>query len=76
MSIKINYKTSNFKKPSSNLVFFTDEKFNISTLKKFISSSEYSYIYDLLKTSNLKNDLLVFEISSKKDSSSINKKKF
>ena len=66
MSIKINYKTSNFKKPSSNLVFFTDEKFNISTLKKFISSSEYSYMNDLLKTSNLKNDLLVFEISSKK----------
>ena len=66
MSIKINYKTSNFKKPSSNLVFFTDEKFNISTLKKFIPSSEYSYMNDLLKTSNLKNDLLVFEISSKK----------
>ena len=66
MSIKINYKTSNFKKLSSNLVFFTDEKFNINPLKKFIPSTEYSYINDLLKTSNLKNDLLVFEISSKK----------
>ena len=66
MSIKINYKGGFSKKLSSNLVLFTDEKFNINNLKKFISGSEFSYINDLLKTSNLKKDLLVFEVNSKK----------
>ena len=66
MTIQINYKTSNSKKVSSNLVLFVDEKFNISGLKKYISNSEFSYISDLLKNSDLKKDLLVFEINSKK----------
>jgi leucyl aminopeptidase len=66
MTVHINYKKSNLKKISSNLVLFVDEKFNINGLKKQISSSEFSYIADLLKTSDLKKDLLVFEINSKK----------
>jgi leucyl aminopeptidase len=66
MTVQINYKNSNLKKVSSNLVLFTDEKFNISRLKKYISNSEFSYISDLLKNSDLKKDLLVFEINSKK----------
>jgi leucyl aminopeptidase len=66
MSVQINYKNNNFKKNSSNLVLFVDEKFNISGLKKHISKSELSYISDLLKNSDLKKDLLVFEINSKK----------
>ena len=66
MTIQINYKTSNSKKVSSNLVLFVDEKFNISGLKKNISSSELLYISDLLKNSDLKKDLLVFKINSKK----------
>jgi len=66
MTIKINYKTSSTKKVSSNLVLFVDEKFNISGLKEYITNSEFSYISDLLKNSDLKKDLLVFEINSKK----------
>ena len=66
MSIQINYKNSGLNKPSTNLVLFTDEKFNISALKKHISSAEFSYINDLLKTSDLKKSLLVFEVNSKK----------
>ena len=66
MTVHINYKKSNLKKISSNLILFVDEKFNINGLKKQISSSEFSYIADLLKTSDLKKDLLVFEINSKK----------
>ena len=66
MPVKINYKNNNFNKISSNLVLFTDEKFNIITLKKYISKFEFSYINDLLKTSDLKKNLLVFELSSKK----------
>ena len=66
MTIQINYKTNRSNKTSSNLVLFVDEKFNISGLKKHISNSEFSYISDLLKNSDLKKDLLVFKINSKK----------
>ena len=66
MPVKINYKNNSLKKISSNLVLFTDEKFNIINLKKYISKFEFSYINDLLKTSDLKKKLLVFELSSKK----------
>jgi len=66
MTVQINYKTSSSKKISSNLVLFVDEKFNISGIKKHISKYEFSYISDLLKNSDLKKDLLVFEINSKK----------
>ena len=66
MSIQINYKNSASNNVSSNLILFVDEKFDISNLKKHISSSEFSYISDLLKTSDLKKDLLFFEINSKK----------
>jgi len=66
MSIQINYKNSGSKKPSTNVVLFTDGKFNISNLIKYISNSEFSYINDLLKTCDLKKNLLVFDINSKK----------
>ena len=54
MTVQINYKSSNSKKVSSNLVLFVDEKFNISGLKKHISSSEFSYILDLSKNNDIK----------------------
>ena len=66
MTVQINYKNTSSKKVSSNLVLFVDEKFNINGIKKHISNSEFSYISDLLKNSNLKKDLLIFEINSKK----------
>src|SRR5210317_1770821 len=66
MTVQINYKSNTLKKVSSNLVLFVDEKFNISGLKKYISNSEFAYISDLLKNSDLKKDLLTFEINSKK----------
>jgi leucyl aminopeptidase len=66
MTVQINYKSSSSKKVLSNLVLFVDEKFNINSLKKHISNFEFSYISDLLKNSDLKRDLLVFEINSKK----------
>ena len=66
MSIKINYKNSSSEKLSANLVLFTNEKFNINNLKKHISSTEFFYINDLLKTSDLKKNLFVFEVNSKK----------
>ena len=66
MTIQINYNNKSLKKVLSNLVLFVDEKFNISGLKKHISNFEFTYILDLLKNSDLKKDLLVFEINSKK----------
>jgi leucyl aminopeptidase len=66
MTIQINYKNNGSKKILSNLVLFVDEKFNINSVKKYVSKTEYSYISDLLKISDLKKQLLLFEINSKK----------
>jgi len=66
MTVQIYYNNSISKNSSSNLVLFVDEKFNINGLKRYISNYEFSYISDLLKNSNLKKDLLVFKINSKK----------
>ena len=66
MSIQINYKSASYKKNSNNLVLFVNENFNISGLKKYISRTEFSYISELLKTGDLKKNLLLFEINSKK----------
>jgi len=66
MSIQINYKDNNSQKSLANLILFTDENFNISSLKKHTSKEEFSYISDLLETSDLKKNLLFFEINSKK----------
>ena len=66
MSIKINYLKKLNSKPSANLVLFSNDKFNIAGLKKYLSNSEFSYINDLLKTSDLKKNLFVFELTSKK----------
>ena len=66
MTVQINYKNKFTKKETSNLVLFVDEKFNISTLKKHILSSEYSYILDLVKTKDRKKKIVTFDINSKK----------
>ena len=66
MSVQINYKNRDLKKIASNLVLFVGEKFDIAGLNKHISKSEFSYISDLLKTSDLKKSILSFKINSKK----------
>ena len=66
MSIKIEYKNNISTKSTRNLVLFVNENFNITDIKKYISNSEFSYITDLLKNSDLKKDLLFFKVSSKK----------
>ena len=66
MNIKINFKNQAFGKSNGNLILFVDEKFNISSLKKLISVSEYSYILDLLKNEDIKKKIITFDISSKR----------
>ena len=59
MSIKINYLKKTSGQSTANLVLFSNEKFNINNLKKYLSNQEYSYISDLLKTSDLKKIICV-----------------
>ena len=66
MPIKINYANKSVSKSTSNLVIFSNEKFSVKNFGKNLSTAEFSYINDLLKTSDLKKNLLVFELNSKK----------
>ena len=54
MPININYLKKTNIEPNVNLVLFVNEKFNVNSLKKYLSSSEYLYINDLLKNCDLK----------------------
>ena len=66
MTIKINYLKKTNIKASSNIVVFVDDKFNILNLKKYISSKEIIYIKDLLRASDIKKNMFVFEVNSKR----------
>tara|TARA_A100001015_G_scaffold262652_1_gene309015 strand:+ start:2330 stop:3787 length:1458 start_codon:yes stop_codon:yes gene_type:complete len=66
MAIKINYLKNTNNKASTNLVLFSGEKFNVKDLKKYLSNSELIYIEDLIKTIDIKKNIFVFEIGSKK----------
>ena len=66
MSIKINYLKKTTYSSKSNLVLFTNEKVNISNLKKFLSDVEFSYINDLLKTEDTKKNIFVYVLNSKR----------
>ena len=66
MSIKINYLKKKDPEISANLVLFSNDKFNINSLKKYLTDKEFTYISDLLKTSDLKKNLFVYEVNSKK----------
>ena len=66
MTVTISYSNKLNTKVSSNNVFFVNENFNTNHLKKFLSNTEHSFVNELLKNSDLKKNLLVFEINSKK----------
>jgi leucyl aminopeptidase len=67
MSIKINYSKKSHDKLKVNTVLFVDDKFNIKNLKSYISTNETTYINDLLKNSDLKKKIFVFELNSKRN---------
>ena len=60
MSVKINYTNKKISKLSSDLVLFSNEKFELKKLKKNFSNSELSYISDLLKANDLKKKYYFF----------------
>ena len=66
MPVQISYKSKILNNNPFNLVLFVDENFNISSLKKHISKSEYLLISDLIKTRDIKKKIVFFDISSKK----------
>ncbi|WP_440643512.1 leucyl aminopeptidase [Candidatus Pelagibacter sp. HIMB123] len=66
MTVQISYKNKKTKNNAQNLVLFVDEKFNVSSLKKHISVSDYAFIADLIKKRDEKKKIISFDISSKK----------
>ena len=66
MTVQINYKNSGFKNTANNLVLFIDENFNMKSLEKIISKTEHSYINELLKSSDLKKEILFLILIQKK----------
>jgi leucyl aminopeptidase len=66
MAVQIKYLTKKIDKTLPNTIFFSNDKFNVNNLKNNLSNSEFVYINDLLKSSDLKKNLFVFEINSKK----------
>ena len=67
MNIKISYLKNKLSNSVPNLVLFSDDKFTLNGIKKNFSNSEFQYVKDLLKKIDLKKNLLIFEISSKKN---------
>jgi leucyl aminopeptidase len=66
MTIQTIYKKNLLKKSLKNLIFFVNEKFDISNLKNHILYSDFIFLSDLIKTRNSKKEILVFDITSKK----------
>ena len=66
MTAHIHYKKSILNKKLSNYIFFVDEEFDTVSLKNQLSSGEYSFIRDILKTKDLKKEILAIDISSKR----------
>ena len=60
MSVRINYSKNKFSTSSNNLILFSNDKFSTNLIKKNLSSSELSYVSDLLKTVDNKKNLFVF----------------
>ena len=54
MTVKIKYSNSSPKSFKTSLVLFTNNKLNISNLKRYLSKEEFSYINDLLKSADSK----------------------
>ena len=67
MAIKINYlKTNKTKSKLTNVVLFSKEKFEINDLKNHLTKIEFDYISDLIKTIDVKKNIFVFDLSSKR----------
>ena len=66
MPVKFIYKNSPSKIMQGNLIFFVDEKFSLSGLKKHFTNLENQFIIDVLKSQNLSKKIISFDLSAKK----------
>ena len=64
MIVQIFYKNND---NSNNQVLFVEENYNIKTIKKHVSSADFSYIKEILKNNDLKKKILSLDLNSKKD---------
>ena len=60
MSIEISYSKKTISGTSANLILFTNDRFNTNNLKKYLSGSDFTYINEILKTSDLKKKSICF----------------
>ena len=58
MTLLRNYKNAVSKKNITNVIYLVNVKFNIQSLEKYTNNSEYSFLSDLLKTSDIKKEIL------------------
>jgi leucyl aminopeptidase len=65
MSVQISYSKKLSSKNSVNKVLFVDDKYNILSLKKHLSSKEHNFVSDILKSKDTKKKFLSFDLSSK-----------
>ena len=63
MSVIINYKNALAKSKFRNFVYFVDEKYSLSGLKKYFSKPENEFIGKVLKFQNLSKSIIDFNLS-------------
>ena len=63
MTVQILYKNND---NSNNQVLFVEENYNIDSVKKNVSSADFSYIKEILKNNDLKKKILSLDLNSKK----------
>ncbi len=66
MSVQINFSGKNLIKNPNIITLFVDESFNAFLLKRYLSKGDFTFITDLLKTKDKKDEIIFFDISSKK----------
>ena len=66
MLVTINYKSSSKNFEINNSVFFVDDTYNLSSLKKYLSKIEFSFISNLKETEDTKKKIRFFDFNSKK----------
>ncbi|WP_440654555.1 leucyl aminopeptidase [Candidatus Pelagibacter sp. HIMB1506] len=66
MTLNISYRNNLSKTKFSHLIFFVDEKYNLSSLKKNFTETENRFIFDILNSRNLSKKIISFDLNSKK----------
>ena len=66
MIININYNKAINNKLITNYALFSRENYNTNNLKSYFSKSEIVSINEIIKNTNLKKNIITFNLNSKK----------